>query len=120
MTEISFAWLSRTVGVLGLLLTQAQASAEIALAGCPPSATVEDRIHRLETIELFDGNPAERVLLVPVNNKWDLRGIREPARDFYLVCKYHGMQAAQTIVVPKEANWCRVAGRVKVKMVVCG
>jgi hypothetical protein len=120
MMGISSAWLSRAVGVVGLLLIHAQATAEIVLAGCPPSVTVEDRTHRLETIELFDGDPAERVLLVPVNGKWDLREIREPARDFYLVCKYHGMQAAQTVVVPKEANWCRVAERVKVKMAVCG
>ena len=120
MMEISSAWLSRAVGVLGLLLSHVQATAEIALAGCSPSVTVEDRTHNLETIELFDGKPAERVLLAPVNGKWDLREIREPARDFYLVCKYDGMQAAQPIVVPKEANWCHVAERVKVKMAVCG
>jgi hypothetical protein len=117
---ISSAWLSRTVGILGLLLTHAQARAEIALAGCPPSVTVENRTHRLETIELFDGNPAERVLLAPVNGKWDLPEIREPARDFYLVCQYDGMQSAQTIVVPKEANWCRAMQRSKIKIAVCG
>src|SRR4051794_28122078 len=120
MMEISSPWLSRVVAVLGLLLTHTEASAEIALAGCPPSATVEDRTHRLETIELFDGDPAERVLLVPVNGKWDLREIRESARDIYLVCKYDGMQAAQTVVVPKEANWCRVVERSRIKMAVCG
>ena len=116
---ISSALLSKIVGALGLLLTFAPASAEVALVGCLPSVTAAGQTHHLETIEIFDGNPAARVLLAPVMGKWDLREVREPARDFYLVCKYSGTAADQTFVVPKDAKWCRVMERSRIKMAVC-
>lgn len=67
--------------------------------------------HALRGAALFEGDPAERVELVPSEDRrarrtwWDLGGNRQPYR---LVCLYEGIESGIVAEVPAGASSCEI------------
>ena len=81
---------------------------------CPTS--LQERGNVLVGARLFDGNPSDKVELVPDNENgatWNISAYKDSSSDVYLVCDYRNGES-KNLIASKSSLRCYVKGKRRV------